>query len=147
MTQFRLSSHTLEIERGRYDKTPPEKRFCTYCKDMTGRKIVEDEEHFTFHCPLSEELREKFMPNLVSQKTHLRDDQKLVYILSNKYDIKATAKYIFLALEHRKTTLDVLKFIQNLTDEVVSQGRNNKTGTYEISDVSNVGLKITLTKT
>ena len=63
-----------------------------------------------------------------------------------KYDIKTTAKYIFLALEYRKTTLDVLKFIQNLTDEVVSQGRNNKTETYKISDVSNVELKITLKK-
>ena len=146
MTKLRLSSHTLEIERGRYDKTPPEKRFCTYCKDMTGREIVEDEEHFIFHCPVSEELREKYMPNLV-EKTHFRDEQKLIYILSNKNDIKTTAKYIFLALEYRKTTLDVLKFIQNLTDEVVSQVRNNKTETYKISDVSNVGLKITLTKT
>ena len=145
MTKFRLSSHTLEIERGRYDKTPPEKRFCTYCKDMTGREIVEDEEHFIFHCPVSEELREKYMPNLV-EKTHFRDEQKLIYILSNKNDIKTTAKYIFLALEYRKTTLDVLKFIQNLTDEVVSQVRNNKTETYKISDVSNVGLKVTLTK-
>ena len=61
--------------------------------------------------------------------------------------MSTTAKYIFLALEHRKTTLGVLKFIQNLTDEVVSQGRNNKTETYKISDVSNVGLKLTLTKT
>ena len=146
MTQFRLSSHALEIERGRYNNTPSEKRFCTYCKDMIGREIVEDEEHFIFHCPISKELREKCTP-IVTQKSHLRDEQKLVHILSNKYDIKTTAKYIYLAQEHRKTTLDVLKFIQNLTDEVVSQVRNNKNETYKISDISNVGLKMTLTKT
>ena len=146
MTQFRLSSHALEIERGRYNNTPSEKRFCTYCKDMIGREIVEDEEHFIFHCPISKELREKCTPNLVTQKSHLRDEQKLVHILSNKYDIKTTAKYIYLAQEHRKTTLDVLKFIQNLTDEVVSQVRNSKNETY-ISDLSNAGLKMTLTKT
>ena len=92
MTQFRLSSHALEIERGRYNNTPSEKRFCTYCKDMIGREIVEDEEHF--HCPISKELREKYIPNLVTQKNHLRDEQKLIHILSSKYDIEKTAKYI-----------------------------------------------------
>ena len=55
------------------------------------------------------------------QKSHLNDQQKLVYILSDENSIWTTAKYIFLALEHRKTTLDVLNFVQNLTDELVSQ--------------------------
>ena len=147
MSQFRLSSHSLEIERGRYNSTPPEKRFCTYCKDMMGREVVENEEHFVFDCPLSEELRENLISNLVAHKTHLSDEKKLVYILSNKNGIKTTAKYTFLAFEHRKTTLDVLKYIQNLTEEVVSQVRDNKTEKYAISDVSNNGLKITLTRT
>ena len=147
MAQLRLSSHTLEIERGRYNNTPPEKRFCTYCKDMMGREVVENEEHFVFDCPLSEELRENLISNLVAHKTHLSDEKKLVYILSNKNGIKTTAKYTFLAFEHRKTTLDVLKYIQNLTEEVVSQVRDNKTEKYAISDVSNNGLKITLTRT
>ena len=114
---------------------------------MTGREIVENEEHFIFHCPMSEDLREKCIPNLVTQNSHLRDEQKLVYILSSENDIKKFAKYIFLAQEHRKTILDVLKFIQNLTDEVVSQDRNNKSDTYKISDTSKTGLKMTLSKT
>ena len=42
--------------------------------------------------------------------------------------------------------VDVLNFIQNLTDEVVSQARGNKTETYTISDVSNNGMKLTFTK-
>ena len=147
MTRFRLSSHTLEIERGRYNQTPPEKRFCTYCKDIIGRDIVENEEHFILHCPLYEELRKNLLPGLSALKIHLTDEQKLIHILSNKRDLSATAKYIFLASEHRKTTLDVLKFIQNLTTEIESLVKNGKTQSYKISEVSNTGLKILLMKT
>ena len=77
----------------------------------------------------------------------MSNEQKIVYILSNKNGIMTTAKYIFLALEHRKTTFHVLKYIQNLTDEVVSQVIDSKTGTYTINDVSNDRLKMTLSRT
>ena len=42
ITRLRTSSHTLEIERGRYTipRTPAADRLCCVCK------VVEDEEHF-----------------------------------------------------------------------------------------------------
>ena len=146
MTRFRLSSHSLEIKRGRYNQTPPEKRFCTYCTDIIGREIFQNEEHFILHCPLYEEVRKNLLPCLSALKIHLTDEQKLIHILSNKRDLSETAKYIFLASEHRKTTLDVLKFIQNLTTEIENLVKNGKTQSYKISEVSNTGLKILLMK-
>ena len=146
LTKFRLSSHTLEIERGRYNQTPPEKRFCIYCKNMTGKEAVENEEHFLFHCPMSKELRIKYLPKSVIENICLTDKQKLIHIMTNK-NISTTAKYIFLASEHRKTTLDVLKFMQDLITEVASLDRNSIKESYEITKVSNDGLKIVITKT
>ena len=66
--------------------------------------------------------------------------------MANK-NISTTAKYIFLASEHRKTTLDVLKFMQDLITEVASLDRNSIKESYEITKVSNDGLKIVITKT
>lgn len=41
MSKFRLSSHDLEIEKGRYFGVPVEQRLCKFC----NRKCVEDENH------------------------------------------------------------------------------------------------------
>ena len=45
---FRAGSHTLEIERGRYNnpRTPIEHIFCTICQE------VEDEKHLLISCKL-----------------------------------------------------------------------------------------------
>ena len=46
-SRFRMSSHDLEIERGRYDSKPkpPEERLCPYCGPL-GFSLSEDEVHF-----------------------------------------------------------------------------------------------------
>ena len=48
LSQFRLSSHSLDIEKGRHSKpkVPLERRICSFCKNNS----VEDEEHFLLHC-------------------------------------------------------------------------------------------------
>ena len=53
LSKFRLSSHDLEIERGRYDKKSikPHERYCRYCKS-TNYLTVGDEFHFLMECPL-----------------------------------------------------------------------------------------------
>jgi hypothetical protein len=50
MSKLRLSSHSLNIERGRHTKpkTPLEDRLCTVC----DKSEVEDEFHFLLKCPL-----------------------------------------------------------------------------------------------
>ena len=48
LSRFRSSSHTLEIERGRYAKPiiPVQERLCRVCL------VLEDERHLLFHCVL-----------------------------------------------------------------------------------------------
>ena len=53
-TQFRISNHKLEIERGRYENIPREHRTCKMC-DLGE---IEDEFHFTFKCKKLDHLRE-----------------------------------------------------------------------------------------
>ena len=60
MSRFRLSSHDLEIERGRYLKpaTPADKRFCKLCSTTVNE--VEDEEHVLMRCYVFDHLRTDF---------------------------------------------------------------------------------------
>lgn len=55
LTRFRLSSHNLEIEMGRYTKpkTPAEQRFCRLCNNGD----TEGEMHFLLICTSYESLR------------------------------------------------------------------------------------------
>jgi hypothetical protein len=46
IVKMRISDHILEIERGRYNKINREQRICRQCPI----NVIEDEEHFFFHC-------------------------------------------------------------------------------------------------
>lgn len=50
-TKLRLSDHNLEIEKGRYFKTPRDERLCKTCH------VIENEEHFLLHCNLNKQKR------------------------------------------------------------------------------------------
>ena len=52
-TRFRLSSHRLRIETGRWVRTPPEQRLCD-CGS------VQNEEHVLLFCEKSKRIRERF---------------------------------------------------------------------------------------
>ena len=54
LANFRISSHKLEIEKGRYMNIPAEQRVCRLCK-----LDVENEIHFILECPsLANTMRE-----------------------------------------------------------------------------------------
>jgi len=55
ITKFRISSHNLEIEHGRYFNISADQRICKLCK-----LTVEDEIHFLLECPKLEEARHEF---------------------------------------------------------------------------------------
>ena len=63
MTKLRSSSHTLEIERGRYTKpkTDISERLCPLCN------AVEDEKHFLVNCKLYEAERLRFFSKLMTK--------------------------------------------------------------------------------
>ena len=54
-TKLRISSHPLEIEKGRYSrpKVPAENRLCKFCNSS----IVETEKHFLLECTLYDKIR------------------------------------------------------------------------------------------
>ena len=66
ITRWRLSSHDLRVEKGRYTspRTPREERTCSRCP-----AYVEDEEHVLFQCPLYECVRVKFRDTFMKLST------------------------------------------------------------------------------
>ena len=54
MTRFRVGSHRLKIETGRWARTPPELRICA-----CGSNEIQDEKHVIHRCGYTEEIRVK----------------------------------------------------------------------------------------
>ena len=97
ISRFRLSNHSLMIEKGRHAKPVKikrEERFCNFCT-----KMVEDEKHFLMSCPLYTKERQK-LENVCTTNCTLYSsmniDQKFVFILSNEnpFIIKHLGKFI-----------------------------------------------------
>ena len=63
-TKLRISSHDLQIERGRYQNVPRDQRNCEWCKTSMGLNAIESETHFLFNCDLYQEHRIKLINNL-----------------------------------------------------------------------------------
>ena len=55
IAQIRLSSHDLEIERGRRTRPKPTPACELYCHQCTTK--VEDEMHFVIECPMYDDIR------------------------------------------------------------------------------------------
>ena len=56
MSNFRCSSHCLNVEKGRHQNIDYCLRFCNICLDRNCY-VVEDEFHFVLVCPVYNELR------------------------------------------------------------------------------------------
>ena len=84
LTQFRISAHNLEIERGRYTRpvTPVNQRICRRCNASTDSEL-----HFLFECGLFTSQREQLFINLTENCplfTTLSDENKLQYLLNSE---------------------------------------------------------------
>ena len=67
MSRFRLSSHNLEIETGRYNNIARENRICKFC----NQNAIETEYHFLLCCSAYDQLRNKLCirsswPNIIN---------------------------------------------------------------------------------
>ena len=101
-SKFRLSSHELEIEQGRYgDKSiPADQRYCKLCKTSK----VEDEFHFVIECPVYKKER----LNLLE---YIEEHFKTVA------ELQAFDKFIWLmSQEDPLCILKVAKFLQKAND-------------------------------
>ena len=86
LSKFRLSSHDLEIRRGRYGKksTPPERRICKICNSPN---LIQDEYHFLMICPTFFNLRNDVFTFLNSSNSNfkkLSDENKFTWLSSQE---------------------------------------------------------------
>ena len=109
LSQLRLSSHPLMIEKGRHCKPCLERldRKCPYCNDT-----IEDECHFVISCPLynneRRELLTEAMHNSLLFNEIPTDQQKFVFILSNEGTslITKLAAFVQISFKARSSYLE-----------------------------------------
>ena len=129
MTQIRISSHNLEIERGRYTETPKELRICNWCNISMGEKLIEDEKHFLFVCDLYADLRAKLIKRLNSKLTTINNDQTVAINCLNPDNIALTTNFMTLLSPYTVTKLkDVPQNIYNTHHKLLSN--YNRKNTY-----------------
>ncbi|XP_037402655.1 T-lymphocyte activation antigen CD80-like [Pygocentrus nattereri] len=95
LTKYRLSDHSLAVERGRFKHSwiPREDRVCGHCK--TGE--VETEVHFLLHCPKYEHIRNKYFSQFEEEESGFRaltDSQKLTVTLGEGPSAPTAARYV-----------------------------------------------------
>ena len=109
MSRFRLSNHSLLIEKGRHLRPPLERsdRKCFICKNE-----VEDERHFLIKCPLYENQRENLFQtcreNCQQFDSLESDENKFLFIMTNEDErvMRSVAKFISDSFKFRETALD-----------------------------------------
>ena len=104
LTKIRTSSHTLEIERGRYTrpKTPVHARLCHECKE------IDDEIHFLIHCKLNNTERTKLFEKVsysIPVFATLNSMDKFICLLrsSDAAVLKSLGKFIHRSFLSRNT--------------------------------------------
>ena len=107
LTKFRISSHRLEVERGRYFGLKFENRICKLCNDH-----VEDEEHFMISCKKNlEHIRVDYL-NFITNKypnfQFLSNELKFIWLLisEDRLIMSSVAKLLVKLFEKRYTLLN-----------------------------------------
>ena len=134
LTKILISSHDLEIEKGRYTNVPRDTRLCKYCNEILNINELEDEAHALNVCPLYSLARDKLSNllnrDLTQSPTYTHDSSTnttasitntLSYILSKSNDgseqdithLYHISKFCLHILEHRKA---FIKYLSDYTD-------------------------------
>lgn len=96
LSKFRLSSHDLAIERGRYANIEVENRKCLNC----NLNAIETEYHFLLVCPKYRELRRTLFKPYYCHWPTLQKFETLM-ICKSKKTLNNLAKFIYLAFQMR----------------------------------------------
>ena len=108
LTKFRLSSHKLVIETGRYSKpkTPVQQKLCVLC----NRNEIETEKHLFLKCSLYSKLRTDFF-HIVDSQIHFVNPNSSEYIYAllsiqtTSSSIYSTSKFIHMCFQLRESTI------------------------------------------
>ena len=109
LCRFRISCHSLEIERGRYHRPKPlpaDQRFCPSCQQL-GRKLVEDEVHFLMFCRAYAEERLKlfdvvadFIPSFKYHDPQIQFE--LLMSCTSRSVVLKLAQFVFVCMKQRQ---------------------------------------------
>ena len=100
VTRFRVSSHCLNIEHGRYRNELRENRLCTLC----NLNDIEDEFHFILKCPFYSNLRHTYIKPYYYRNPSVF---KLVQLMSvqNVRELRNLGKYLLLACKLKNSNI------------------------------------------
>ena len=106
LSRLRLGAHRLEFEMGRWNKIPPDRRFCKYCHFSGSTPQIGDEQHFLLGCNTFRLKRQCFLGRLKSILPHsamLSNQQLLATILCppNARVAKLSNKFIKILFKSR----------------------------------------------
>ena len=92
LCSFRISTHRLRIERGRYCGEKPEERLCDSCN------VVDNEVHFLCECNKYDAMRKKMFDNIIVTDIVQGIDHENTFIKlmsnSDKNITKAIANFV-----------------------------------------------------
>ena len=103
LTKYRLSEHSLAIEKGRHRKTwlPAEQRLCCHCT----LNEPETELHFLTKCEKYKQIRQTHFPKFEALRKgflYLVDMEKLPILLGEDPECsKLAAAYVYACHKHR----------------------------------------------
>ena len=102
IAKFRLSSHNLKIESGRFHNVTRRNRICNLCQ----LQDIEDEFHFILKCPIYNEYRQKFVKRYYRTRPSVF---KLTQLLStnNIKELNNLGKYLYFAYSKRSSLIVV----------------------------------------
>lgn len=101
LIRFRLSSHRLAVETGRWNKprpTPFDERKCERCN------VLEDEFHFLFECLLYTDLRKCYISEYFWKRPNVPKLEELL-TSTNENTLKLLGIYVFKAFQLRNQLL------------------------------------------
>ena len=103
LARFRCSSHNLEIEIGRcnYNRVERQNRVCRVC----NMGMIKDEYHFLLVCPSFSDIRRQCLPSYYSRWPSVTKFKKIM-TESQSSVVKRLDKFVFLAMDKRKSILD-----------------------------------------
>lgn len=101
LSRFRLSSHQLEIETGRYVGLDRDERLCRKC----NMRMIEDEYHFLLVCPKYSDLRRKYFPLYYC---HWPNKHNFITLMSSKSQksLNKLSKYLYFAQKRRNEVVN-----------------------------------------
>ena len=103
ISKIKLSSHKLNIERGRYSGVPRQNRKCELC----NKNDLEDEFHFMLVCDLYSDLRKENSPTYYVNRPSMFKFIKLLNV-TNKKALHKIAMYIIKATYLRDSIVNIM---------------------------------------